>query len=275
LLEKLAKIKAQAAGEAAIGNEEAAQAFAAKLQAMLLHHKLHMSDVDTINLEQEDPVGVHRVNFRAHDIPLKKRRVQWSEELASAVAWAHFCRILCHPGSNRISFVGRKEDALVAEYTFVTLYRAVERLADDAYAKFSTACVKECKYCGLPKEDHETRWRSCGGFEPNWDKARGYRPSYVDAFITRLANRLWHERKKVEQETTAASGSTALVCLRNAETAVKKYMEEHYGKKRADEFGGNQNVNYDGYRDGRRDADRVNLGGKALKTEEVGRKYLP
>lgn len=260
ILERLAKIKALHDSEKAIGNEAAAQSFADKLQEMLLHHHLHMSDVEVVNLDKEDPVEKHFVNLHKHGIKAKRKRQKWSEELAECVAWAHFCRTVVYPGSNYISFVGRQQDAEVAEYMFVTLYRAIERIADKAYADFTLECVNQCAYCHLPKERCTARYHE---FEANWARARGFRPSFVDAFVVRLAHRLYNNRKKAE-----ASSSTALVRLRGADAAVVKYMEEHYGKKKASELGDNNRVNMEGHLAGRRAADEVNLEVNALKEKQ-------
>lgn len=266
LLQKLAKMKAQAEGAAAIGSEAEAQAFAQKLQELLLHHKIHMSDVEAINLEQEEPITEHFVDFKAGSIPFKKRRVEWSENLASVVAWAHFCRLLVHRGSNYITFVGRESDCQVAEYMFVTLHRAVDKIADEAYAAFTLECVDECAYCGAKKSSCQQRYHE---FEPNWARARGFRPSFVKAFVARLARRLYEHR-----DEAVKGNSTALIRVQGAESAVVKYMKEKYDKKKAEEIGGERSVNYEGHRRGRAAADKVNLQANALTGDDQNVKKL-
>jgi hypothetical protein len=265
LLEKLAKLKAHAESAQALGSEAEAQAFADMLQQMLLRHKLEMSDVELVDLEKEDPIDRHPVNFSAQGLPRKKVRQAWSQHLAETIAWAHFCRILVYNRSNRVTFVGRKQDCEVAEYMFVTLYKATERIADAAYAKFSTECVRQCAYCQEDKASCTGRYHE---FEPNWARARGFRPAFVEAFVWRLARRFYDLRKQAE-----ASSSTALVRLNTADQAVVKWMEDNKIKK-SEDLGGNQRENWDGYRQGQAAADEVSLRANAMQGAGT-KKYLP
>lgn len=135
LLDKLGKLKRHAESAKQIGNEAEAQAFADMFQRLVLANKIDVSEVSFEEQEREEPVGSHYIDYHKHGVKLKSRRTEWIQSLAGVVAEAHFCRILVHPGSSRITLVGRKSDCEVAEYVLVTLQRAAEKMAKRAYYK--------------------------------------------------------------------------------------------------------------------------------------------
>jgi hypothetical protein len=272
LLEKIAKLKAHAESAKTIGSEAEAEAFAAKVNAMLLEHKLSMTDVEMVDLEA-DPIDIHLVNLRGYpDIKRVRRRVEWQENLAAVIADAHFCRIMVYPSTNYISFVGRKSDAEIAEYMWVTMVRAAQKLAFDGYARFTTDAVKECRWCKLQKKQHRQHGdnyycigtRSMTIFEPNWAKARGYKESFLQAFITRLFYRFREERQK------AAGSETAMVRLGNIMQKVAQFVENQKTGK-AGALGGKNTFNAHGQRDGKAAADRIGLQTNALESANIAR----
>lgn len=227
IVDKVRKLKAHAESAQAIGNEAEAQAFAAAFQRMLTSHRLEMSDLEFTSFEREQPVEKHWVDYTNYPgIEFKRRRCSWMEDLADVIARAHFCRILVSHGNNSVTFVGKKEDAAVVEYMFVTLVRAIQKMADDAYAKYSLECVAECEGCGEHRSKHRrasgsTLYCTDGGmFEPNWAKCRGFRPSFIESFIRRLTTRYREERERL------ASTSTALVRLKNSDAAVIQFLNQ-------------------------------------------------
>ena len=233
LLDKLAKIKAHAESAEKIGNEEEAHAFATMLQKMLHQNKLEMTDIKFAELDTDEPVKRHRIDYASYpDIELKNARSQWMEQLASIIARAHFCRILVHPGSSRITLVGRKSDAAVAEYMFVTLIRATKRLATTAHGKFYREVLKRDGHAGA---------------------ASGYKASYTKAFINRLA-----QRYQEEQNRTTEASSMALVRIRKSDKAVSDFMDE-LNCSSAAALSRNLRFNNDGARAGRAAADNIEL----------------
>jgi len=263
LLDKLAKLKRHADSAKAIGSLAEAETFAAKFQQLLLQHKLEATDIELEQQERAEPVGHHRIDYSKYpDVKVRNARVQWIERLASIVARAHFCRILIHHGSSRITLVGRKSDAAVAEYMLVTLQRAAERLADAAYAEFTVECVKECAVCGRDKGSH---FHAGHQFVPNWARARGYRGAFIQSFIIRL-----HERFQAERRAAETSTSTALVRLNTADQAVETFMAK--GKyEKASALSRPVSSNQEGHRDGRAAADRVNIKANAVGTSAGNR----
>ena len=233
ILDKLIKIKAHAESAAKIGSEAEAEAFAAMLQQLLLRHKIDMTDLEIEKEEAEEPVDKYTIDWQ--DVKVRGARIAWIERLAGIVARAYFCRILVHPNSSRITLVGRKSDAAVAEFMIVTLVRAAEQLARKEYGKV----FRMDKYA-----------------------ARGFMPSFLKSFTVRIAERIEDERR-----TASTSTSTALVRINRAESAVTDFMKQ-FTKKAAMVRGSRDDGNAEGYRRGRAMADAINLnaGSRAVET---------
>jgi hypothetical protein len=241
VIEKLKKIKAMADGAAAIGSEEEAQAFAEKLQKMLFEHKLEMTDLEFEQFEKEQPVTTHRINYEQYpEIRLRSTRVEWIEKLASIVARAHFCRILVHPKSSRITLVGRKNDVEICEYMLITLQRAVEKISKTAVYQY----MLECKRERMPLE-------------------HGFRETFILAFIDRLMKRFDEERR------VFTSDCTALVRVNNSEVAVAAFMKSMRTKS-ASRLSNHVTWNSEGHRRGQAAADAVNLRANVMKAGNIG-----
>lgn len=271
IIDKIQKLKAMADSANAIGSEAEAQAFANMFQKMLLEHRLEMSDIEFQAFEKEQPIEKKWVDYRQYPgMKFKKRRSGWMEDLAGIIARAHFCRLLVSQGSNIITFVGRADDIKVVEYMFVTLVRSVEKMADDAYAKFSIQCVNECEGCGKKKEEHrgkgDTKYCLDGGmFEPNWTKCRGYRPAFIESFIMRLSRRYYEERQRQESVTTA------LVRFDRSDKAVEEFLKD---VKDARDLKAPKIINRYGAKHGREAADKINLQPNVLTEEEKKKQQL-
>lgn len=256
LLDKLAKLRRHAESAKEIGNEAEAQAFAEMFQKLVLANKIDVSDIDFEQQEAEEPVDKHYINYQKAEIPLKRKRIDWVESLAHVVAEAHFCRILVHLGSSRITLVGRKSDCEVAEYVLVTLQRAAEKMAKKAYYKYWFELFEICRKCGEQKSSHNNDF--CG-FESSTYKAAGFKASWLEAFVGRLAQRYREQRQ-------GYSGSTALVRINKAEKAVSGWIEENV-KGNANALSRSRRWNSEGNRQGKAAADALDLGSpKAVKT---------
>lgn len=220
LLDRLQKIKRSAEGEKALGNEAAAQAFADLLNKLLLDNKLEMTDLEFEKFEEEQPVDRHYIDYTKYpDIRVKQRRIEWLERLAGVVANAHFCRILVHQRSSRITLVGRKDDCEVVEYLLITLQRAAEKLSQSAYEKFWWDLRDTCYRCKRREKQHPAF--DCSIFSRDMSKAAGFRAAFLDAFITRLFHRFNELRTAREGE------STALVRINRSEKAVNQWIEDN------------------------------------------------
>jgi len=248
ILDKLGKIKAHMESAKEIGNEAEAQAFAAMLQNLLAKHKLEMTDLQYSSHLQDEPVeefavggaSVYkdgkRVMERYPDIEFTSKRSAWAETLAAIITRAHSCQIIVSIGSSRLWMVGRKSDAMVAEYLFVTLFRAAERLSHKEYKRFRAQC--RARDNGGGRYLHETH---------------NFKASWLSGFINRL-----HERFEEEKYS-----GTALVRINKEALAVKQYMEQKKGKK-ANHIQGNNARNAEGYNRGRKAADGLNISNNAV-----------
>jgi hypothetical protein len=255
LIDKLGKLRRHAESAKQIGNEAEAQAFADMFQRLVLANKIDVSEIDFETQERDEPVGAHYIDYAKHGVALKTRRAEWIQRLASVIAEAHFCRILVHPGSSRITLVGRKSDCEVAEYVLVTLQRAAERMAKRAYYKYWFELFEVCAVCGGQKTGHVAGH----AFRSSTQQAAGFKASWLDGFITRLAQRYR------EQRSAVAGSSTALVRVNRAEKAVTKWIEENV-KKHVGGLTRNRRWNEEGRRQGHKAADDLDLGApKAVK----------
>ncbi len=250
ILEKLGKIKAHMESAKEIGNEAEAQAFAGMLQQLLLKHKLEMTDIQYTQEMQDEPIiqtspkttWVNGKQFYAEypDIEIVHNRVEWIESLAATVARYYSCTILVSKGYSIIYFVGHKSNVAIVEYLFITMLRSAMKLSDAAAKKFR----------------REYRATYGPGMTPP-----GYRNSFLDGFILRIAQRLEEERQKFG----GANQSMALVRVNKEAIAVSKYMEDNFSKKGAKALRGQRGFNREGYAEGKRVADSMNLTGNAVK----------
>lgn len=265
LLDKLAKLRRHAESAKEIGNEAEATAFAEMFQKLVMEHKVNVSDIE-FEQEVQEPVDRHYINYRDHGIPLKKRRIDWIESLASVVAQAHFCRILVTLGSSRITLVGRKSDCEVAEYVLVTLQRAAEKMAKKAYYKYWFELFEICSRCGGQKSNHSNESHD---FTSSTYKAAGFKASWLESFVLRLAQRYREQKQGYE------GNSVALVRVNRAEKAVIEWMENEFGdKKGAAALTGNRRWNQEGSRQGRAAADALDLGNPKAVKAGVNQKKL-
>lgn len=251
LLDKLAKLKAMAEGAEAIGSEHEAQAFAAMFQELLVKHKVEMTDLEFANLEVEEPVETHRIDYKQYpDLKMRKRRIEWMETLANIVADAFFCRILVHPGSSRISLAGRRSDTVVAEYMIVTLQRAAQKIADKANYDWGTEVFRR-----TGSRDGPERY--------------GFKSSFLTAFVNRLYVRLRDERKT----TTSGTGEMGLMRINKSEKAVTDFIDNLKAKK-ATAVSRSVRFHREGIRRGTEAANSINLKPNAIETETTGQRKL-
>lgn len=231
LLDKLAKMVKARDGEAAIGNEAAAEAFAQAINKMLLDHDLSMTDVEHRASIDDDPIIELWVDLKKFGAEEKKSRIGWQEALAHVVANAHLCKFLVIRGSNRIVFVGTKAHVAVAEYSYGTLVAATEKMSWVAYNK---------QFYGKGAEF-----------------ARGFRASWLSAFVLRIAERLEEMKRKAVAET--GNSGTALMRINQSLVKADTYLKnKNVGMSKGAKMSGRFNA--EGRAAGRRAADEVRLG---------------
>lgn len=247
VLRKLVKMQAVRDGEAKLGNSAAAEAFAAKINRMMLEHELRPTDVDYARTMQDDPVVEVLFRHETFDVKKKRARIAWQETLARVVAKANLCTFLIRGGSNDVWFVGTRSHATVAEYTYGTLVPAAERLADSEYCAYFYRCREE----------------------GDVTKARGFRAAWLDAFVQRVRERLEEEREaavRAAAPDVPGGESVALMRLDQALVKVQEYVDHKFGHKRryASALNGGRTGHADGRAWGRAAADRMAIGRRGV-----------
>ncbi len=237
ILKKIILLDNAAKGEAELGNTEAAEAFAAKVNRLMLEHELSVSDIEYASNTKAEPIIEMIVNLDAYGIPRTKTRSEWQQRMASIIAQAHLCRIMVRPGSNHIWFVGTKSHTTVAEYAYGILVPVVERLSKKA----------ELAY-----------WKATGSGRGIHNKALGYRAAWIDGFIGRLFERFKESRQQAVN-TGAISTGTSLVRLSSALARVDEHLRAMAGGKKTAPLSKTSSHNWQGHADGRAAADKIDL----------------
>lgn len=200
LLDRIRKLHAHAESAKNLKNEAEAAAFAAKVQELLTQHKLDMSQLEFDQQDKDEPIG--QTYIETSPTGHKKSRIAWREQLASAVAKAHYCRILVIPGSSKVLLVGRPVDRQIAEYIITTLSGLAEVMADAAYVKYFYAK----KAVG---QVHE---------------ARGYRPAWLIGFVNTIRRR--YAEEMVKAQAAAQSNGMSLIRLDQEQAKVEAYKDQ-------------------------------------------------
>lgn len=255
VIAKLVKMQHSRDGEAAIGNEKAAEAFAQAINRMLIEHELNPSDLDYARATDHDPVIELRVNLESFGIEKVKTRVAWQQSLARVVAKAHLCQILISGGRNDIWFVGTRSHAQVAEYAYGVLVPAAKTMSMEAGRKFRRQ---------LRKEHGLLPGRSLRGISEGF----GFRESWLEAFVDRIAERFDEVRRSAIATVPQGSESTALVRLNGALLRVQKYVDDKFSKHKASRLGyiGGRRLtsNSAGRAAGKAAADRMAIGQRSI-----------
>lgn len=248
ILKKVILLNNAAKGEEALGNTEAAEAFAAKVNRLMLEYELSVSDIEYAAHEATDPVIELRVDLDGYGIPRTKTRSEWQQRLASIIANAHLCKTMVMSGSNHIWFVGTKSHATVAEYAYGILVPVVERLSKKAEVDY---------------------WKATGCGRGANNKALGYRAAWIDGFAGRLFERFKEARNQAINTSTTESG-TSLVRLSGALARAQAYLDDRCGTRKSAPLTRTTSLNYAGHVAGRAAADRIPLDRRGVGTSARG-----
>lgn len=217
VIDKIVKMQAVRDGEAKLGNVEAAEAFAAAINRMLVENELSGTDLDYARSTDDDPVIQIRADFKKFGIKEKQCRVAWEETLAGIVSRAHLCRFLLTTKSNQIWFVGTRSHASAAEYVYGMLVPLARNLSYAEFQKF--------------KRENKGNPRAVDGFRASW----------LNAFTSRIEQRLAEQKAdavRVDTERRAARGEAepstgALLRLGGALARVDRYIDDQFKRRRA------------------------------------------
>jgi len=252
-IDRLKKLKAKAESAAAIGNQAEAEAFAAKFQALLIEHKVSMSEVELTEQNVDDPLGYHeyhpdRAGFDPFDSRAKKRRVLWIEQLAMAVADAHFTKMILSErldGVVTYMFVGRQSDVELAVWMFTVLGRNGIKNAKKEYDR-------------AKRERRDTT---------DWYK------TFLRAYQIAITKRYAIEREKLERQLSGTG--TSLVPLDRARQEAEDFADKAFKTHGLKAIGGGGS-NLEAHERGTQHGRDANLAARAVggSTEENAQKKI-
>jgi hypothetical protein len=130
VLAKIKKILALSRNNPSV--EESASA-AAKVQELLMQHNLSEDEVDAFKTREERITEQFYSGHRA-DI----NEVQWKLNLSWSVGKANLCKVIHHPRTKEISWIGKESNILIATFLFETLCADLERIADKLWKDILT-----------------------------------------------------------------------------------------------------------------------------------------
>lgn len=255
IIEKLRKLIAHEKSARSVGSLAEAEAFAAKIQELLLANKLGMDEIALDERERSEPIESLWVNPEDAGCRRRSKRVEWQERLAYAVARCNGCELLITPSSNVVFFVGRTSDREAAKALFLYLLELAKRLPQNA--ALENAADERVKCMAV--------WgRSWESYFKQWMK--DYREAWRAGFGSAVTRRLYAKYAEMMERERAAHGeeSTALVHIKRDEQAIRQYLDDLFKDKKEWTEKQRNNVarqpfNPDAYADGQRAGQSVAL----------------
>lgn len=250
VIAKLAKIRNHAESAKAIGSEAEALHFANMLNELLMKHNLEMSDIEWEEEIKEEPVEKHRMDteyddkWKRHykeypDVEVKNKRCEWTERLARIVSRAHSCDFLIQQGTSKITFVGRKSNAAIVEYMFISMLRSIKKISQQEYNKKRNRIQKEIEQ----------------GLKYDYSELSAYRESWRRGFLRQLDAMLEEEKQKREAD---ASNGAALMRINKDEIATRSFMD-NLNCKSASGLSIGRGHNRAGFEDGKSKAKEIGI----------------
>ena len=198
LLERIQKLLDMSQSATELGNTKEAEAFAAKVQQLLLKHHLNMSAVEAATETRNDPVDHSTIDispqYRRANPP--KKCAKWQSFLARVVAQAHLCDAATLYGFPVFVFAGRKQDRDVAQWVFERLVGLALHASHRSY--------------------QEARKDGC--------RHPGYKTSFREAFAVRITQRYEAEEERIRRAKNIKT--TALVRLDTARASAVAHLAE-------------------------------------------------
>jgi hypothetical protein len=261
VIDKISKLRAQAESEGAMGNENAAMAFGAAVQRLMLEYEVEQHEVDAASAAKDapEPVIEKEVDLASLGIGRSTKRNAALEDLVNFVGKAHLCKWLLRTRSNWLALVGTPSHVAVAELVIGTMWRSMNKLAAQG--------LRDAKRDG--------------------ESIANYTRTFRQAFTHRLAIRYEDEQRAMQNETmkftktpdTTEDGfvaaqydgeSTALVVVQREMERVGDYISKNYGKAKARSLRGTGGFNNRAAADGRTAANSVPLRSNAVSGASRG-----
>jgi hypothetical protein len=236
--EKLRKLIAHEASARSIGSLSEAEAFAAKIQDMLITHKLSLSDIELDAEEHNEQIAEEYVTSDQVGRPYRSKSQGEMIALADVVARAFFCRLVSLSNSNTVIFIGREGNRRAA----VDLYKLLAVIARRSFYSEFKAWKKTDDY----------KFRSGTARRRTIEFKYGYYLGF---------DRTIQLRFNTQQKISLGSGEKGLVLVQHLDRDVDNHLAKmnlHTSKSRV------LNFNRAGVDAGDRRASNVSLTSKAL-----------
>lgn len=237
-LRRIRALFALAESERKDGHAKAAEDIAARANEMLLTFKLSMSDVERAAQDATDPIDAEFVAPPDFGEEIAPGRVKWTEDLASVIANAHFCKVTVSENNNAVCFYGRESDRKVAAFIFAKLARMAKKFCE---TETEAAVSRLIPFAGGKWLRAETSGGgSFNGF--TFDTMRMhldlvtdldfFRASFRESWHFGFASALFHRFAQMRAQAEAKETGNALI-FKGAMDAVEKYVAEQTGGKDA------------------------------------------
>lgn len=219
------KLLRQKEGEEKLGNQGAAESFAAKVQELLFKYKIELADVEGIEDEANNPIIVDTVLPTEWGEEWLPKRVATTEGLAHIIAKHFFCRGLAMLDNNCVLFVGRQSDTVIAKAVFCRVMRTGLNICETEIAQAILSFTDQLDRDNPHYQDYGEAYRQ--RLERDLWAFRGgnesYRYSFFAGFNQSIESRLEANKSRLLEDHT--SGTTALV-LKRAEKDVDDFLRD-------------------------------------------------
>jgi hypothetical protein len=214
-IERLQKLINHERSARSIGNVAEAEAFAARIQELLLKHKLDMTDIEFAEQEQNEPVAQDFLweNDITEEMECGRRQQRWVGALLLAVSEANFCDAISAHKKNAYFLIGRQSDKRVVRQLFKYLY--------DACIEVVAVKAEEYKSSG-----EFLALVHLHGKQPA-AVVRTFISGFKLGFSAAISERLGADREAARKKLQGAN-ETGLIRLDQLERAVQDFKEQHH-----------------------------------------------
>jgi len=215
LIEKIQKLLNQAEGEGRIGNQAAAESFAAKANQLLIDHNLSKSEIDDFEAVGKDPVTQTSEEERIA-YGLSKSDGTWEEDLIVVLARHNMCSVVFYTYAKKACVIGRADNIEVVRYMYGVLRRMIKDMSGPAYSNHTKKWQE--KYPGYTQK------------ELNQAGILSYRMPWVRSYLKGAVHGV--NIKLVKDRRAAASDVRekvdALMVLND--NAIQAYKDKQFGE---------------------------------------------
>lgn len=213
IIDRIQKLIAHERSARSIGNTAEAQAFAERIQQILLKHKLTMSEVEVEDLDKDDPLGYSEVHLKTAAIE------KWQIHLADSVAESFFSKVLFQRGNRRakgrFTFLGRDSDRTTA----ISVFQYLSGLGVELSGKFTTDNVPSVEHLmervGIDRSVAEQARKAA---------VKTCRRDFLHGFAAAIHVRL---KEGMKAAAAGASGASAALILHD-HSAIETYMADRF-----------------------------------------------